>query len=46
MTKNPKKDNSKKKDLKVAVVSDPLFKHGGAESHLKYIYCIPQGGIY
>jgi glycosyltransferase involved in cell wall biosynthesis len=37
MTKNPKKDNSKKKDLKVAVVSDPLFKHGGAESHLKYI---------
>ena len=27
----------KKENFKVAVVSEPLFKHGGAEVHLKYI---------
>jgi len=32
-----KKPSKKKKDIKVAVVSEPLFKHGGAESHLKHI---------
>jgi len=36
-----KKKNENKstraEDIKVAVVSEPLFKHGGAEMHLKYI---------
>ncbi len=32
-----KKQNKEKGNIKVAVVSEPLFKHGGAESHLKHI---------
>ena len=34
MRKNKKE---KTDNLKIAVVSEPLFKHGGAEIHLKYI---------
>lgn len=33
MRKNPTKESN----IKVAVISEPLFKHGGAEIHLKYI---------
>jgi glycosyltransferase involved in cell wall biosynthesis len=33
MKKNPKKESN----MRVAVISEPLFKHGGAEIHLKYI---------
>ena len=32
-----KKPERKGSDIRVAVVSDPLFRHGGAEIHLKYI---------
>ena len=32
-----KKKLKKADDIKIAVVSDPLFKHGGAEIHLKHI---------
>lgn len=32
-----KKQKKEKENTKVAVVSEPLFKHGGAESHLKHI---------
>lgn len=37
--KKKKNENKSKRaeDIKVAVVSEPLFKHGGAEMHLKYI---------
>jgi glycosyltransferase involved in cell wall biosynthesis len=37
--KKKKKGNksTRAEDIKVAVVSEPLFKHGGAEIHLKYI---------
>lgn len=31
------KEEGKLKDIKVAIVSEPLYKHGGAEVHLKYI---------
>ncbi len=31
------KQKEEKGNIKVAVVSEPLFKHGGAESHLKHI---------
>lgn len=41
MKKKKKATNSKRatnvNDIKVAVVSEPLFKHGGAEAHLKKI---------
>jgi glycosyltransferase involved in cell wall biosynthesis len=39
MKENRKKSKKgdKANNIKVAVVSDPLYKHGGAESHLKYI---------
>jgi glycosyltransferase involved in cell wall biosynthesis len=32
-----KKQEKEKENIKVAVVGEPLFKHGGAEAHLKYI---------
>ncbi len=32
-----KKKEGSKESIKIAVVSEPLFKHGGAESHLKHI---------
>ena len=32
-----KKKPQKTDDIKVAIVSEPLYKHGGAEIHLKYI---------
>ena len=35
MKKNRKKE--KESNIRVAVVSEPLYKHGGAEIHLKYI---------
>jgi glycosyltransferase involved in cell wall biosynthesis len=37
--KKRKKENksTKEEDIKVAVVSEPLFKYGGAQMHLKYI---------
>lgn len=44
MKKNKKE---KKNSLKVAVVSDPLFKHGGAEFHLKHILkAFPNSELY
>jgi glycosyltransferase involved in cell wall biosynthesis len=32
-----KSKKRKEEDIKVAIVSEPLFKHGGAEIHLKHI---------
>ncbi len=34
MTKKPKQPTS---DIRVAIISEPLYKHGGAEVHLRYI---------
>ena len=32
-----KKSKKREEELRVAIISEPLFKHGGAEIHLKYI---------
>lgn len=37
MSPRKKKRNIPKESLRVAVVAEPLFKHGGAEVHLRYI---------
>jgi len=38
MNKKKKENRSTRaENIKVAIVSEPLFKHGGAEMHLKYI---------
>ncbi len=37
MSPRKKKRNIPEETLKVAVVAEPLFKHGGAEVHLRYI---------
>ena len=37
MSPRKKKRNIPEESLRVAVVAEPLFKHGGAEVHLRYI---------